>query len=74
MARSHYIVILVAMPIVTSQILKYVDFTKTQNLGVSRTKHFFLWIKKFTLHIKGYYGKNNFVVEITFNKTNVQKY
>ena len=38
------------MPMMTSQILKFVDFThkKTpQNLDISRTEHFFLQIKKF---------------------------
>ena len=74
MARSRYIVILVksykelelvclAMPLMTSQILKYVDFTKTQ-------KSRYLENKIHKLHIKGYFmAKNNFVVEVTFKFT-----
>ena len=30
------------MPMMKSQILKSVDFTKTQKSSISRTKHFFL--------------------------------
>ena len=29
------------MPMMTSQILKFVDFTKTQNLDISRTNYSF---------------------------------
>ena len=44
----------------TSQILKYVDFTKTQ-----KSRYFENKIHK--LRIKGYFmAKNNFVVEVTF--------
>ena len=32
------------MPMVTSQILKSVDFTKAQNLNISKAKYF--WFKK----------------------------
>ena len=47
----------------TSQILKYVDFTKTQ-------KSRYLENKIHKLHIKGYFmAKNNFVVEVTFKFT-----
>ena len=57
MARSRYIVILVksykelelvclAMPLMTSQILKYVDFTKTQKSRYLVNETFFLQIKK----------------------------
>ena len=49
----------------TSQILKSVDFTKTQKLNILRTK------KTFFLHIKGYFiSKNSFVAEVTFNTRN----
>ena len=38
----------VAIPLMTSQILKSVDFTKTQNLDILRTKdNFFFKLKKF---------------------------
>ena len=50
----------------TSQIPKSADFTKTQNLNISRTKHSFIQ-KIHKLHIKGYFiAKNSFVAEVTF--------
>ena len=61
----HYYV---AITMMTSQILKSVDFTKTRKSSISRT--IFSWNKKILwLHIKGYFmAKNGFVVEVTFNE------
>ena len=54
------------MPLMTSQILKYVDFTRTQKSRYLENETlFFLQIQN--LLIKGYFtGKNSFVVEVTF--------
>ena len=62
----------------TSQILKFVDFIKTQKSKYLENKTlFFLQIKKTLLynytsiHIKGYFiVKNSFVAEVTF-KSNI---
>ena len=58
------------MPMMTSQILKSVDFTKTQKSQYLEHKTFsFLYIKKFInyIHIKDYLtAKNTFVAEVTF--------
>ena len=57
--------------LMTSQILKFVNFTKTKKIYISRYLEkerniIFFQIK--TLHIKGYFiAKNSFVVEVTFN-------
>ena len=53
----------------TSQILKFVDFTKTQKSRYLKNETFLLQIKKIHwLHIKGYFmGKNTLVAEVTFN-------
>ena len=58
----------------TSQILKPVDFIKTQKSRYLENKTlFFLQIKKHKLHIKGYFiAKSSFVAEVTF-KNNRQK-
>ena len=51
----------------TSQILKSVDFTKTQKSRYLENETFFLQIK--TLCIKGYFmARNSFVAEVTFNE------
>ena len=58
------------MSIMMSQILKFVDFTKTQTFRYLENKAlFFLQIKKIhQLHIKGYFMANNtFAVDATFN-------
>ena len=57
------------MPMITSQILKSADFTKTQKSRyLENETYFFLQIKKIhKLHIKGYFmAKNSFVAEVTF--------
>ena len=54
-----------------SQILKYVDFTKTQKSRYRKNGTlFFLQIKKNRQsHIKGYFmAKNNFVAQLTFKE------
>ena len=51
------------MPMMTSQILKFVDFTKTQKSRYLKNETFFLHIKKIInyTHIKGYFiAKNRF--------------
>ena len=55
----------------TLQILKSMDFTKTQKLDISRTKHFFSSNKNFINYtIKDYFiAKNSFVGEVTFKNT-----
>ena len=55
------------MPKVASQILKYVDFTKTQKSKYLENETlFFLKIKK--LRTKGYFtAKNSFVAEVLAN-------
>ena len=52
----------------TSQILKSVDFTTTQKSRyLENETMFFLQIKKINYIIKGYYmAKNSFVGEVTF--------
>ena len=57
------------MPMVTSQILKSVDFTKTQKCRhLENETLFFLQIKKiYRLHIKAFFtAKNSFIVGVTF--------
>ena len=57
------------MSIMTSQILKFVDFTKTQK-SIYLETFFFLQIKKFiNLRIKGYImARNSFAAGVTFKK------
>ena len=52
----------------TSQILKSVDFTKTQKSRYLENKTlFFLQVKKFIDYTSGLlYNKNSFVAEVTF--------
>ena len=60
----------VEMPLMTSQILKFVNFTETQKSRYLEKKTFFLQVKKFNnyISIKGYFiAKNNLVPEVTFN-------
>ena len=55
------------MPMITSQILKSVDFTKTQKSRYLKNEFFFLQIKIYQLDIKGYLiTKTSFVAEVTF--------
>ena len=62
------------MPMMTSQILKSVGFTKTPKSKDPKKKHFSPNKKNYQLHIKGYFlAKNNFVVEVTFKKTEYLK-
>ena len=62
----HY----VAMSMMTSQILKFEDFTKTQISGERNI--IFSSNKKNYLHIKGYLmSKNSFAAEVTFNRVKV---
>ena len=53
----------------TSQILKYVYFRKTQKSRISRKKHYFFFkYKNLLIRHKGYFAvKNSFVTEVTFN-------
>ena len=52
------------MPMMTSQISTFVDFTKTQKSRYLKRETFFLQIKKF---INCYFmAKNTFVAEVTF--------
>ena len=56
------------MPVITSQILKFVDLTKTQKSRYLEKEILtFLDMKKInTLYMKGYFiAKNSFVAEIT---------
>ena len=55
----------------TSQILQFMDFTKTQKSKYLQNEIFILQIKKsHYLHIKDYVmAKNTFVAEVTFNWT-----
>ena len=56
-----------AMFLKTSQILKYVDFTKTQKSRYLENETFFLQIKKFLSYIsRANLKKKSFVVEVTF--------
>ena len=60
MRNFHY----VAMPMMTSQIMKSVDFTKTQKSRYLENETLF-FLKK--IYIKGYFtAKNSFVAEVTF--------
>ena len=53
------------MPLMTSQILKSVNFTKTQKSRYLENEILFF----LQLHIKGYFiAKNSFVAEVTFKK------
>ena len=58
------------MSMMTSQILRFVDFTKTQKSRYLESKTFFLQIKNSLIthqHIKDYFmTKNTFLVEVTF--------
>ena len=55
------------MPMMTSQILKFVNFRKTQKSRYLKNVTFFLQNEKIReLHIKGYFiAKNSFVAELT---------
>ena len=55
----------------TSQILQFMDFIKTQKSEYLQNEIFFLQIEKnHYLHIKDYVmAKNTFVAEVTFNWT-----
>ena len=56
------------MPMMTSQILRSVDFTKTpKSKNLENKTLFFLQIKKLITQQGVLYGKNSFVAEITFN-------
>ena len=60
----------VEMSLMTSQILKFVNFTETQKSRYLEKKTFFLQVKKFNnyISIKGYFiAKNNLVPEVSFN-------
>ena len=61
----------VEMPLMTSQILKFVNLTEIQKSRYLENKTlFFLQVKKFNnyISIKGYFiAKNNLVPEVTFN-------
>ena len=56
------------MPMMTSQILKFVDFTNIQKSRHLENETIFPQIEKFIkLYIKGYFmAKNSFVAEVTF--------
>ena len=60
------------MPMMTSQILKFVNFTKTQKTRYLENETFFSSNKKIhKLHIKGYFiAKNSFVEEAAFKGLN----
>ena len=68
MCNLHY----VAMPMITSQILKSADFIKTQKSRYHENKTlFFLQIKNSLITHQGlFYGKNSFVVEVSLKRTN----
>ena len=56
---------------VTSQILKFVNFTKTLKSRYLKNETFFLQIKKSLItHQRLLYGKNTFVAEVTFHDIN----
>ena len=57
------------MPMMTSQILKFVDFTKTQKSRYLEDETFFLQIKEFINYTSRatLWQKNSFVAEVTFN-------
>ena len=54
------------MTMMTSQILKSVDFTKTQKSRYFENETFFLQIKILITHQRLLHGKNSFVAEVTF--------
>ena len=56
------------MPMMTSQILKSVDFTKTQTSRHLKNEIFFPSNKKnYELHTKGYFiAKNSFLPDVAF--------
>ena len=58
------------MPVMTSQILRSVDFTKTQKSRCLENETIFSLNKKIRqLHIKSYFmTKKNFLAEVTFNE------
>ena len=59
------------MPMIMSQILKAVDFTKKTKIQISREQNIIFSSDKriHQLHIKGYFmTKNSFVVEVTFKR------
>ena len=57
------------MSMMTSQILQFVDFTKTQKSKYLQNKTVFFQIKKSLItHQRILYGKNTFVVEVTFKQ------
>ena len=62
------------MPMMTSQILKFVNFSKTQKSKL-RTKHYFFQIKKLSRHtLKGdNAAKNLFLAEVIFNENRLRK-
>ena len=57
------------MPVMTSQILKFVDFTKTQKSRYLENETFFLQIKKFINYTSSatLLRKIVFLAEVTFN-------
>ena len=59
----------VAMPLMMSQILKFIDFTKTEKSSYLKNKTSFLQIKKFTDYTSmvTLSQKNSFVAEVTFS-------
>ena len=57
------------MSMMTSQILQFVDFTKTQKSKYLQNEIVFFQIKKSLItHQRILYGKNTFVVEVTFKQ------
>ena len=57
------------MSMMTSQILQFVDFTKTQKSKYLQNETVFFQIKKSLItHQRILYGKNTFVVEVTFKQ------
>ena len=59
----------VAMPLMMSQILKFIDFTKTEKSSYLKNKTSFLQIKKFTDYTSmvTLSQKNSFAAEVTFS-------
>ena len=67
----------VAMPMMTSPILKSVDFTQTQKYRYRKNEILiFLPIKKFINYTSGatFWQKKSFVVEVTFKSIKQTKY
>ena len=55
------------MSMMMPQILRSLDFAKTQKSRYLENETFFRQIKKFIIHIKGYFmTKNSFVAKVTF--------